>query len=256
MPGMHAWDIGILLGNMKTRVFIACLLVCICGYLQAQDRIYFNDAASVDALVREIGDDYVLYKMWNNQDGPDFKASLSRVDRIVFSNGTEQVFSGRRDVLEDLLMSGAVIPGRLYYRHGRYYMGPSVLAPEQIMDYVGYKTYGSRYIKASRLRAAGLYLTWFGAGLLFAGGVMCAEGVSGPDFGDSSTTAIGAVCAVAGVAGLASGIPLLVKGNRQLGAIADDYNSRHGYSQMHEDDTESLILGPCASGGFGLAFNF
>lgn len=242
---------------MNIKVFFVCLCMGICCGIQAQDRIYFNDAASVEALIKEIGDDYVLYRMWDNQEGPDFRASLSRVDRIVFSNGKEQVFSGRQDVLEDLMMSGAVIPGRLYYRHGRYYMGPAVLTPDQIMDYVGYKTYGSRYLKASRQRSAGLYLTWFGAGLLFVGGVMCAAGAEEQDFGfhDSSTTAIGAVCTGLGVAGLASGIPLLVKGNRALGAIADEYNNRqYGMTPGHE--SLSLSLGKCRSGGFGLAFNF
>lgn len=243
---------------MKIKVLFICILIVASGLIRAQDRIYFNDAPSVDALIKEVGDDYVLYKMWNNQDGPDFRISLSRVDRIVFKNGTEQVFSGRKDILEDLMMSGPVIPGRLYYRHGRYFMGPSVLTPEQIMSYVGYKTYGSRYLKANRQRVTGIFLTSFGAGLLFAGVISCAVGASASHagFDDNTPTAVGVVCTVAGAAGLASGIPLLVKGNRVLGAIADDYNARHGYGLSPEKESESLTLGICRSGGFGLAFNF
>ncbi len=226
--------------------------------LDAQDRIYFIDAAPADAAIREIGDDYVLYKAWDNPDGPDFRASLSRVEKIVFRNGNTQVFNHRESLFDDLMLSHAVIPGRLDYRKGRYYAGMTLLTPEQVMDYLGYRNYGSKYLKASRQRKTGLFLTYMGAGFLFVGGMVCIAEASAPDMGfeDSGGLAIGVSCCVLGAAGLAAGIPLLVKGNRSLGAIADDYNARSGYGMLPERETRSLTLGPCASGGLGLAFNF
>ena len=245
-------------GIMKEKILLTVILILAAYVLHAQDRIYFIDADPVDAIVEEIGDDYVLYKSWDNPDGPNFRTSTARVDRIVFRNGTVQDFGGREDLFGDLAISHAVVPGRLDYRRGRYYMGMSLLTPDQVMDYVGYRNYGSKYLKASRQRRTGLFLTYLGGGLAFVGGMICIAEASVPDmgFGDSGAMAIGTACCVAGAAGLAAGIPLLVKGNRSLGAIADDYNARKGYGMAPAHDAESLTIGPCASGGLGLAFNF
>lgn len=248
------------------RIAVSAVLMVLCHLAWGQDRIYFKDSAPVDAVVKEIGDDYVLYKAWNNQDGPDYRISLSRVDRIVFENGTENVYRSGYPAadVEDLMLSGAVVPGRLDYRHGRYYMGVSVITPEQIMDYIGYSNYGSTYLKAKRQYTAGLYLTCFGGAFLLAGvasHIASAETdsmFSDSSFGHSgsSDTGLYVACYVLGAAGLASGIPLLVKGNRKLDSIADDYNDRNGYSLEPHGREKSLTVGPCRSGGVGLAFNF
>ena len=248
---------------MNVTRLIITIFVCLLFHVavNGQDRIYFNDSAPVDALIEEIGDDYVLYKTWDNQEGPDYRISLSRVERIVYRNGKEQVF-GENGFPGTLAAPGIpVVPGQLVYRHGRYYRGLSVVTPEQIRDYIGYKNYGSVYLKARRQYLAGSYLTYFGAGLLLFGVIAVVADASAPsmsgDFGnDSFMTGTGTVCGILGAAGLASGIPLMVKGNRQLDAIADDYNSRHGYGMKGNGRRMSLTLGPCHSGGTGLAFNF
>ena len=247
---------------MEIRLFLATLFISVfCITMKAQDRIYFNDSAPVDAVVKEIGDDYILYRTWDNQDGPDFRTSISRVDRIVFRNGTEKIF-GDGGIQEMMTAPGILLtPGRLEYRRGRFYRGLSVVTPDQIRDYLGYKNYGSVYLKAKRQYTAGAYLTYIGAGLLFIGVIAIIADAKGPsisgDFGDdASMTGIGTACSIIGAAGLASGIPLMVIGNRKLDAIADDYNSRHGYSMKAPDRVMSLTLGTCRSGGVGLAFNF
>ncbi len=252
---------------MRASGFIIIMLLMSLVYdASAQDRIYFRDAAPVEAVVKEIGDDYVLYKQWNNQSGPDYRASLSRVDRIVFANGSETVFRNGHGVsdAEDLMLSGAVIPGRLDYRHGRYYVGLSVVTPEKMMDYIGYTNYGSKYLKARRQYAAGFYLTCFGSLFTLMG--IAGHVASGsqenvfPDSRFESSSSSGSKAYIAGyvlgAAGIAAGIPLIVSGNRKLDAIADDYNARHGYSLKAPRREKSLGLGQCMSGGVGLAFNF
>ena len=83
--------------DMKSVVemMAVSVLMLLSTALYAQDKIYFNDAAPENADIREIGDDYVLYRQWGSPDGPDYRASLSRVYRIVFRDGTERVFSGQ-----------------------------------------------------------------------------------------------------------------------------------------------------------------
>ena len=58
---------------MKEKILLTVILILAAYVLHAQDRIYFIDADPVDAIVEEIGDDYVLYKSWDNPDGPNFR---------------------------------------------------------------------------------------------------------------------------------------------------------------------------------------
>ena len=88
--------------------------------------------------------------------------------------------------VDENLSSQMVIPGIITYRRGRFYDGPYMLSSEQIMDYIGYTSYGSVYMR--------------------------------------------------------------------LGALADNYNSRHGYG-MRSARPAVLSLG-CCTNGLGLAFNF
>ena len=150
----------------SVRILFVAMVISVCSLASGQDRIYFRDAAPVDASVREIGDDYVLYKAWDNLGGPDFRVSLMRSAADSMFDDSAFGSSGGSDT--------------------------------------------------------GLYVASY----------------------------------VLGAAGLASGIPLLVKGNRKLDAIADDYNRRNGYSLGPRHVEKSLTVGQCHSGGVGLAFNF
>lgn len=237
------------------EMMAVAVLMLLSTALYAQDKIYFNDAAPENADIREIGDDYVLYRQWGSPDGPDYRASLSRVYRIVFRDGTERVFSGQSLFGIDAAGSSPmVIPEIITYRRGRFYDGPYLLSSEQIMDYIGYTSYGSVYMKAKRQYVAGMYLVNSGAGFLLAGIMInVASACFGEDMG--SDAAIYGVCYALGAAGLAAGIPLLVTGNRKLGALADNYNSRHGYGVRPGGRPAVLSLG-CCTNGLGLAFNF
>ena len=58
---------------------------------------------------------------------------------------------------------------------------------------------------------------------------------------------------ITGAACLGVGIPLWIKGNRKLNAIADDYNQRYGRNAYGYKS--SLSVGPTGN-GIGLALNF
>lgn len=243
--------------------------------LSAQDRIYFRGKAPVEAVVLEIGEDYVLYRTYDNQDGPQYRQSISDIEKIVFENGTVKSFKGKQAPDMDIFGSLAVMPGLMDYRSGRYYIGITPISREDIIDYIGYTNFGSRYVTAKRQYVSGLALTCTGAGMLLAGIMLtitsAADGPSTPDFSsdfpsyfpdfsdtyDSYEKTELAVCItsyVLGAAALGAGIPLLVSGDRKLRGIADEYNRRHGYSSSGRGGT--LMLGGCRSGGIGLAFNF
>jgi hypothetical protein len=84
---------------MQTRFLFAVLLAA--GSLSAlsadaQDKIYLTDGSRVDGRVKEIGPRDVRYTMWQGKDSSDYIVSTRDVARILFENGMEQSFGGRR----------------------------------------------------------------------------------------------------------------------------------------------------------------
>lgn len=78
---------------MKARLILICALMALCGNAFAQDIIHTIDGRSIEAKVLEINDDDILYKTFDNLEGPDYRMSVTRVACIVFQNGTEKSFA-------------------------------------------------------------------------------------------------------------------------------------------------------------------
>ena len=74
---------------MKAKLILICVLAFLCGKAFAQDVIHTLDGRSIEAIVLEINDNDIIYKTFDNPEGPDYRLSVSRVTRIVFQNGTE-----------------------------------------------------------------------------------------------------------------------------------------------------------------------
>lgn len=109
-------------------------------------------------------------------------------------------------------------------------------------DVVGYSVYGSRYRKAKASKGWGIFLSVVAAPL---SGVLLAYGI---DEGGVAPAVIGGV-ALAG--SLGAGIPLWVKGRRELDWMLDDYAERYGPKPY----AASVTVGPTLN-GVGLALNF
>lgn len=129
------------------------------------------------------------------------------------------------------------------------YQGTSIigLGMFPMDDYAGYAIYGSRYRKAKAKKNLGQDLVYLGVPLGLA---IAAWGCTVN--GDGSQEAVAAVGTLAVLgASLGFGIPLWVKGQRELDWMLDDYARRYG-PRSH---TASLSLGATPN-GVGLAFNF
>ena len=253
---------------MKAKLILTCVLVALCGNAFAQDVIHTLDGRSIEAKVLEINDNDIIYKTFDNPEGPDYRLSVSRVTRIVFQNGTEQTFAPSSILFPSPYSYDPYGPyGPLEYRWGHYYDRHGRLYGEQLRDYLGVSLYGSEYLKASSQYQWGLWLTLGGAALLLSSvsfNAMMSDydrSVSSMNMPSSwqvedSHSSMGAYFAAEGLIGAACigvGIPLWVKGNRKLNAIADDYNQRYGRNAYGH--TSSLSIGSTAN-GFGLALNF
>lgn len=242
---------------MKARFFLSVIVLLLAFSVKglAQDLIHTMDGQAIEAKVLQITDQEVRYKTFDNLEGPDYLIPIGRVERIVFENGTEKLFT-----LNDHF-------GPLAYRWGSFYDNRGRLYSDQIRDYLGVTLYGSQYRKARNQFQWGTGLTVGGAVLMLgalAGGGMytyfnnrwgtrTALTETGEPGGaiNSSGAMLGIIAAgVAGAVCVGVGIPLWVKGDRKLNDIADDYNRQYG-----PGPSASLTLGS-TSNGFGLALRF
>lgn len=253
--------------TMRLRNIFAAVLAIVSSVVcaQAQDRIHLLDSRRViEAKIIEIGEVDLLYRLYSNLDGPDYRISLSRVASIDFENGTRQVLTGQG--ITGPYVYGYIDgydDGRLDYRWGNYYLGDRRLRRQELADYIGYSLYGQKYRKANNQYFWGVVLTGLGAFILtgtVTSQIHQSRFDNNPAFQDkvfkedSNNNSIGHTLGyVAGVACLGSGIPLWVKGNRKFNEIADDYNRNYGRHNFGH--SPSVTAGPTLS-GIGLALNF
>lgn len=252
---------------MRPRNICAAILTIVCCSVcaNAQDRIHLLDSRRViEAKVIEIGEVDILYKLYNNLEGPDYRLSVSRIASIDFENGTRQVF--RRNNVTGPYVDGYLDgydDGLLDYRRGHYYLGDRRLRRQDLSDYIGYSLYGEKYRKANNQYFWGAALTGIGALVLVCtvtGQIYQSEFNNNPAFQDeffkdhSNNDTIGYVLGyAAGAACLGVGIPLWRKGNKAFNEIADDYNRNYGRRNLGY--SSSLTVGATGS-GIGLALNF
>lgn len=85
--------------NKKAILLSACLLFGL-NFVHAQDVILTTESDMILAKILEISEDSISYKKFDNQDGPLYKMSVSRINKIKFQNGTEQTFNDSTETVE------------------------------------------------------------------------------------------------------------------------------------------------------------
>ena len=230
--------------------------MAICEKTVAQDIIHTLDGRSIEAKVFEINEDIVLYKSFDNLEGPDYRMSASLIDRIVFQNGAEKTlvpFAIRVPPPCGYDNDGPY--GPLMFRRGRLYA-------DQLSDHWGVSLYGSDWLKARSQYRWGMSLTIAGAATLISSlvcGAMLSDfnrGVEAMGMNGRSTSSLGALYVAGGITGVASiaaGTTLWIKGNKKLNTMADDYNKRCGGKE--NGYVTRFGLGTTGQ-GFGLALCF
>src|SRR5271166_2317949 len=79
--------------NLKTCFLSICItLTALSAY--AQDKIYKKDGNEIDAKVKSVGEKTVTYKRFDNQDGPEYSILKKDITKIVYQNGSTDVFEG------------------------------------------------------------------------------------------------------------------------------------------------------------------
>ena len=79
------------------KTLIVIILFLIIGSLSAQDKIYFNDGSKIEAKVLVVSEYIVQYKKFENQSGPTFEIGISKINMIIYENGSHQMFKEEGD---------------------------------------------------------------------------------------------------------------------------------------------------------------
>jgi len=76
---------------IKKAVAMTILLTG-CMTVFAQDIIIRNNGSEIQAIVREVGVDYVRFKRFDNQTGPIYRLNKSEISMIWYEDGSRDVF--------------------------------------------------------------------------------------------------------------------------------------------------------------------
>ena len=78
---------------MNIKIFLIAVVIMalpLCSH--AQDKIYKRDGEVVDAKIKSVGTKTVTYLRFDNQTGPEYTIVKNEVEKIVYQNGSEDVF--------------------------------------------------------------------------------------------------------------------------------------------------------------------
>ncbi len=79
---------------LKTALYV---IILSCGAVPviAQDKIYKTDGSVLESKVKQVGVKAIVFKRFNNQDGPEYTILKKEVVKIVYENGTTDMFNQR-----------------------------------------------------------------------------------------------------------------------------------------------------------------
>lgn len=78
---------------MHKLISICLVFMISLSLATAQDFIHLNDSTIIMANVTEINDVYVVYKKFENINGPSYKIKVKNISHIIYQNGSSDNFS-------------------------------------------------------------------------------------------------------------------------------------------------------------------
>ena len=234
-------------------ILAASAAMLLCGIkANAQDVILTNDGELIMAVVSEISDSEVVYKAFDNQEGPNYRISAAKVQKIRFANGTEQVFAQpvQQSNVPTAFQAADRTPvysaesttrqGYMEYTRGEFEVAGRELYEGEYRNYFNADEFET-VNGAMRQRSAGKGLMIAGGATLGAGLILFIPGTilwydslkeapSSPYYYDPAAYAVmcsGAALVSVGGTLMTIGVPLFCIGNSRLSWAADSYNQRN-----------------------------
>jgi hypothetical protein len=81
--------------NLKKGILV---ILCLAGILtaNAQDKIVKLNGETIDSKIKKIDNNIITFKKTNNPEGPDYALETREIDKVIFENGSVQVFNGQQ----------------------------------------------------------------------------------------------------------------------------------------------------------------
>ena len=235
-------------------VAAAAMLLCAANS-SAQDIILTRDGQIITAVVTEISDAEIVYKSFDNQEGPNYKIATANVQKIRFANGTEQVFAAApvqqnvpqafqtadRQASYNPEAATPRVTGHMEHTGGDFEVGGRQIYEGEYRNYFNADEFDT-VNGALRQRSSGKSLLITGGALTGVGIVFTAVGAatmldydSGSGYLDYNPWSAalyysGIVFLSVGVTAMTVGAPLFCIGNARLNWAADSYNQRNQMS--------------------------
>lgn len=81
----------------KKTIILTIMYLLFIGGAFAQDRIFQSNGNVIEAKIKEVNNENVIYWHWNNIHGAVYAISLHDVDKIRYESGTEERFNGENE---------------------------------------------------------------------------------------------------------------------------------------------------------------
>ncbi len=91
-----------------SRIIAALMLSALAGSASAQDYLFKKNGEKENVVIKEVGAKTIIYKQFENPDGPEYVIAKREVERIKYQNGTEDVFNGTRGKMPQPERNGRV----------------------------------------------------------------------------------------------------------------------------------------------------
>lgn len=213
--------------------YLTIALLCVASMAFGQDIIKMIDGRVIEASVKEIGDNSIVYKLWDSTDGPDYRVDKSMVGSIKLRSGEEYIYSN----IIKAANAGISVPTAL--KNKPYSILDATtgkkLSKEELKLILSNDQFES-YLTSQKMKKAAIPLAIAGAAVTVAGAFLMNEGA---EAGIASAT-IGA-----GVVGIIVALPFSIIAQNKVRNIVEDYNKQRGMLSLASTQN-----------GFGLIYTF
>lgn len=205
---------------MKKLLVILVLFFAVSSY--AQDIIKTIDGKTIEASIKEIGENSVVYKLWSNQDGPDFRITKDSIGKIILQSGEEYYYSP----LFEAEKKGIFVPKTITSKGFRLYDGERKIDDEDL-KYILNEQLLDDYNVGQRKKRAAITLASVGGGLALG----CLAFALGhkeyvTDAKDVSLLYPAVLCGAGSAGCLIASIPLFISGQGRVRSVAENYNQQ------------------------------
>lgn len=162
--------------------FICLMLLLVTGNGVAQDTLVTKQNGRIASKILEIQPQEIVYKRYDNIDGPTYRVNKWEIDKIVYSNGAEEVFNMSAPVAEKRVNAGFIVQQsrKLFLYNNQPLKGQQLYDKLLILNNPQVNLYVEEAQKAKKARrTAGIVVIPMAAIAAGSLGVLCLEALGG-----------------------------------------------------------------------------